>query len=172
MASEQTAMSTWSEVLRFVRERYLLQQDEAGHFVMSFQLPPPPGSEGKPAGKVALPLLDEASQAAAIQTLHGQPLSSGEGKPSWLLLRAEVCGERALSPTAALRHSARLLLGALVLSGNHYVLRHTLPLSGLDLPTLEFTLDYVVREAAALRQRVLAQTGSPPRSALGQPLND
>lgn len=166
-------MSTWSDVQSFVRERYLLQQDEAGHFVMSFQLPSPATSEGtatKPAP--ALPLLDEASQAAAIQTLHGQPLSSGEGKPSWLLLRAEICGERAMSPNAALRHSARLLLGGLVLSGNHYVLRHTLPLSGLDLATLEFTLDYVVREAAALRQRILAQSGSPPRTALGQPLND
>ena len=99
-------------------------------------------------------------------------LAGGEGKPSWLLLRAEVCGERAMSPTAALRHSARLLLGGLVLSGNHYVLRHTLPLSGLDVLTLEFTLDYVVREAASLRQRILSQTASPPRTALGQSLND
>ncbi len=169
-------MSTWSEVQSFVRKRYLLQQDEPGSFVMSFQLPSlsaSPGAEGaSAAGSVALPLLDDASQAAAIQTLHGQHLVGGEGKPSWLLLRAEVCGERALSPTAALRHSARLLLGGLVLSGNHYLLRHTLPLSGLDLATLEFTLDYVVREAASLRQRVLAQTGSPPRTALGQPIND
>lgn len=166
-------MSTWGEIQSFVRERYLLQQDEAGHFVMSFQLPSTPSGEGtsaKPAP--ALPLLDEASQAAAIQTLHGQPLSAGEGKPGWLLLRAEICGERAMSPTAALRHSARLLLGALVLSGNHYVMRHTLPLAGLDLATLEFTLDYVVREAAALRQRILSASGSPPRTALGQPLSD
>ncbi len=166
-------MSTWSEVQSFVRARYLLQEDAAAHFVMSFELPAATAGEATaPTGASALPLLDEASRAAAVQTLHGQHLAGGEGKPSWLLLRAEVCGERAMSPTAALRHSARLLLGGLVLSGNHYVLRHTLPLSGLDVLTLEFTLDYVVREAASLRQRILSQTASPPRTALGQSLND
>ena len=160
-------MASWSDVQAFVRERYVLQQDQPQHVVMDFALPSADSDGGK-----AQPALDEASPAAAVVRLHIQPLQTADAASAWLSVRAEVCGERAMSPTLALRHGARLLLGALVLSGNQYVLRHTLPLGDLSLATLQFGLEYIAREAGSLRQRVLRQTASPPRSALGQSLND
>jgi hypothetical protein len=155
------------DVQAFVRENYVLQHDQPQHFAMDFALP-----SAVPERAKATPAVDEASQAAAVVRLHGQRLQASEDAPAWLIVRAEICGERAMSPTAALRHSARLLLGALVQSGNQYVLRHTLPLADLTLPTLKYVLEYIAREAGSLRQRVLQQTASPPRSPLGQSLND
>lgn len=160
-------MASWTDVLTFVRGQYVLQEDQPQRFTLVFALPST-GSDGD----TVRPALDEASQAAAVVRLHGQLLQSGEGALPWLIVRAEVCGERAMSPTAALRHSARLLLGALVLSGSQYVLRHTLSLSDLTLPTLQYVLEAVAREAGSLRQKVLQHTASPPRSPLGQSLND
>lgn len=159
--------TTWNDVQAFVRKQYVLQQDQAQHFAMDFELPDPKAEAG-----TARPAMDEASLASSVVRLHGQLLQAGEEAPKWLILRAEVCGERAMSPTAALRHSARLLMGALVLSGNQYVLRYSLPLSDLSMPTLQHVLDYIAREAGGLRKKVLQQTASPPRSALGQSLND
>ena len=159
--------TTWNDVQAFVRKHYVLQQDQAQHFAMDFELPDPKAEAGS-----TRPAMDEASLASSVVRLHGQLLQTGEDAPKWLVLRAEVCGERAMSPLAALRHSARLLIGALVLSGNQYILRYTLPLSDLSLPTLQHAIEYIAREAGSLRHKVLQQTASPPRSALGQSLND
>ncbi|MBL9004424.1 MAG: hypothetical protein JNJ46_09265 [Myxococcales bacterium] len=162
-------MASWSEVQAFVRKHYVLRLDQPHHFTMDFALPE--AEADVDAGK-ARPALDEASLAAAVVHVHGQLLQASDGAKTWLSVRAEVCGERAMSPTAALRHGARLLLGALVLSGNQYVLRHTLLLSDLSLSSLQYALEYIAREAGALRKKVLKQTASPPRSPLGQSLND
>jgi hypothetical protein len=144
-------MATWSEVQTHVRSLYRLQSDAPQHFIIAWQVE-------EPAGKASPSLGGEP----VVQGVHCQPLTAGE--QTLLVLRAEIGSERAMSPMAALHHSARLVLGGLVLNGNHYVLRYTLPLSGLvpsDLSGLDYALHYLAREAAALRQKLAHQVGSP-----------
>lgn len=140
-------MPTWSDVQSHVRSRYRLQTDAGQHFILAWQI------EDAKRG------LEEA----LVQGVHCQPLTSGE--QTFLILRAEVCSERTLNPLAALHHSARLILGALVLSGNHYVLRYTMPLRSLDFADLDYALEYLAREAAGTRQRLAQQGAHPVRSS-------
>ena len=64
-------MSTWSEVQSFVRARYLLQEDAAAHFVMSFELPAATAGSDSPDG--------EPAHAASRR---GQP-GGGGSDPVW-----------------------------------------------------------------------------------------
>ena len=144
---------SFAEVLAHLRSRYRLQKDEAQSFLLGFAFDPPGGPPGAP------PLGSEP----LIQGVSGQ-LVTVEGR-ELLLLRAEVCSDRALDPLAALLHSAKLVLGALLLLGNHYVLRYTLPLSSLSLGDLDYALEYLAREAALTRARVAQHvTGREGRS--------
>lgn len=129
---------SFAEVQAHLRSRYRLQKDEAQSFLLGFAFDPPGGAS--------------PDQAPLIQGVSGQ-LVTVEGR-DFLLLRAEVCSDRALDPLAALLHSAKLVLGALLLLGNHYVLRYTLPLSSLALADLDYALTYLAREAALTRARV------------------
>ena len=138
--------ASWTEVQEHLRRRYRLQQDEAQSFLLGFAVGPP-GSEVPGAGE------------ALIQGVHGQHLAIEARE--FVLLRAEVCSDRALDPQAALQHSAKLVLGALVLAGNHYVLRYSLPLSSLALPDLDYALTYLAREAALTRARIAQHNASP-----------
>ena len=108
-----------------------------------------------PPGQDAGPL----SSSPLVQGLHGQHLVV-DGR-AFVLLRAEVCSDRALDPLAALLHNAKLVIGALVLAGNHYVLRYCLPLGSLDLADLDYALEYLAREAAMTRARVAQHVASP-----------
>jgi hypothetical protein len=90
-----------------------------------------------------------------VQTVHGQLLSGPGLERPLLVLRAEICGERALSPVAALQAGAKLALGGLIVSGGRYQLRCALPSESLQLADLDFALRYLVREAAELRQRTM-----------------
>lgn len=129
---------SFAEVQAHLRSRYRLQKDEAQSFLLGFAFDPPGAAS--------------PDQAPLIQGVSGQ-LVTVEGR-DFLLLRAEVCSDRALDPLAALLHSAKLVLGALLLLGNHYVLRYTLPLSSLALADLDYALTYLAREAALTRARV------------------
>jgi hypothetical protein len=171
-------MATWDEIQAHVRACYQLQRDEPRAFQMAFRVdagssaasgaaPGAPGASTRPAGSPAAdqagagpgrkPVSVRSSQGAqpeqTVQTVHGQLLTGLER--SLLVLRAEVCGERALSPVVALQHGAKLALGALVLSGGRYQLRCALPTEALLTADLDFALRYLVREAAELRQRTL-----------------
>jgi hypothetical protein len=46
-----------------------------------------------------------------------------------------------------------------VLSGNHYVLRYTVPLGSLELADLDYALEYLAREAITTRQRLMQKSG-------------
>jgi hypothetical protein len=140
MAGGILRMPTWSDVLAHIRGRYRLQTETPQHFVLAWQI-----EDARPEAAPFAP--------AQVQGVFGQCLTVGD--KSFLVLRAEVASERSVSPQAALRHSARLILGALVLSGNQYFLRYSLPLQSLDLEELDYALQYVAREAAAARQRLV-----------------
>jgi hypothetical protein len=147
-------MATWSDVQTHVRGRYRLQNDTPQHFIIAWQV-------DDRSGKAPL-----MGSEPVVQGVHCQPLHAGE--QSLLVLRAEVGSERAMSPLQALQHSARLVLGAVVLTGNHYVLRYTLPLGALagdKLDALDHALQYLAREAAALRQKLAQQVGSTKGSS-------
>jgi hypothetical protein len=144
------ALSSWSEVQAHLRSRYRLQQDDAQSFLLGFAFE----SGAAPAASL-LP----GSEEPLVQGIQGQPVTV-DGH-AFLLLRAEVCSDRAMSPTAALQHSAKLVLGALVLSGNHYVLRYSAPLSSLEAADLDYALEYLAREAATTRTRAAQQVVSP-----------
>lgn len=158
-------MATWDEIQAHVRASYQLQRDEPRAFQMAFRVDggapaaaaaPSTNQTGSgPAGR--RPVAVRSSQGAqpehTVQTVHGQLLEGLER--SLLVLRAEVCGERALSPVVALQHGSKLALGALVLSGGRYQLRCALPTEALLTADLDFALRYLVREAAELRQRTL-----------------
>jgi hypothetical protein len=139
--------ANWSKVQEHLRGRYRLQTDEAQSFLLGFAVEPPGPEAPSPGGE------------ALVQGVHGQHLLV-DGR-ELLLLRAEVCSDRALDPLAALLHSAKLVLGALVLTGNHYVLRYSLPLSSLALPDLDYALAYLAREAALTRARIAQHNASP-----------
>ena len=138
---------SWTDVQAHLRGRYKLQQDEAQSFLLGFAFDPP-GQESAPLGGAPL-----------VQGLHGQQIVV-DGR-AFVLLRAEVCSDRALDPLGALMHSAKLVLGALVLAGNHYVLRYCLPLSSVDLADLDYALEYLARDAAMTRARVAQHVASP-----------
>ncbi|MFO0580267.1 MAG: hypothetical protein U1A78_40360 [Polyangia bacterium] len=159
-------MASWDEIQAHVRASYQLQRDEPRAFQMAFRVDggtptaagavaPSAGPAAGPAGRK--PVAVRSSQGAqpehTVQTVHGQLLEGLER--SLLVLRAEVCGERALSPVVALQHGSKLALGALVLSGGRYQLRCALPTEALLTADLDFALRYLVREAADLRQRTL-----------------
>lgn len=158
-------MATWDEIQAHVRAGYQLQRDEPRAFQMAFRVdggaptaataPSTSQAGSGPPGR--RPVAVRSSQGAqpehTVQTVHGQLLEGLER--SLLVLRAEVCGERALSPVVALQHGAKLALGALVLSGGRYQLRCALPTEALLTADLDFALRYLVREAAELRQRTL-----------------
>lgn len=133
-------MATWSEVQKHVRARYVLQSDTPQHFILAWQVDDvrPPAFDG--------------DLHVTTQDIHCQPLPAGDR--TFLVMRAEVCSEHSLNPRAALQQSSRLVAGALVLSGNHYVLRYTVPLSTLSIDDFDYLLTYLVREAAALHQKV------------------
>ena len=136
---------SWTDVQAHLRSRYKLQQDEAQRFLLGFAFDPPGH--------------DSASGSPLVQGLHGQQVVV-DGR-TFVLLRAEVCSDRALDPLGALLHSAKLVLGALVMAGNHYVLRYCLPLASLDLADLDYALEYLAREAALTRARVAQHVASP-----------
>ena len=94
--------ASWTEVQEHLRGRYRLQKDEAQSFLLGFAVGPPGNAE---------PAVGES----LIQGVHGQHLVVEARE--FVLLRAEVCSDRALDPLAALQHSAKLVLGALVLLG-------------------------------------------------------
>lgn len=135
-------MPSWTEVQGYLRSRYRLQTDEAQHFVIGFSME---GSRG-----LSGPL---------IQGVQGQLIEVEQH--ALLLLRAEVGSDRALNPVAALLHSSKLVLGGLTLLGNHYVLRYTVPLQGLELSDLDYVLTYLAKEAASLRTRIASQVAGP-----------
>lgn len=165
-------MASWDEIQTHVRSSYKLQRDEPRAFQMVFHIEAAPRdpAAGKPApnkppsGKPAPPEA-AASQARPagpsrgtegnVQTVHGQLLSGPGLERPLLVLRAEICGERALSPIAALQAGAKLALGGLIVSGGRYQLRCALPSESLQLADLDFALRYLVREAADLRQRTM-----------------
>lgn len=130
---------SFAEVQAHLRSHYRLQKDEAQSFLLGFAFDPPGQS---PVG----------AQPVIIQGVYGQLVTVEER--AFVVLRAEVCSDRALDPQAALLHSAKLVLGALVLVGNHYVLRYSVPLSSLALADLDYALTYLAREAAMTRARV------------------
>ena len=138
---------SWTDVQEHLRSRYKLQQDEAQSFLLGFAFDAP-GHEGA-----------SLAHAQLVQGVHGQQLVV-DGR-SFVLLRAEVCSDRALDPLGALMHSAKLVLGGLVLAGNHYVLRYCLPLASLDLADLDYALEYLARDAAMTRARAAQHVASP-----------
>jgi hypothetical protein len=140
MMGGDSFMATWSEVQKHVRARYRLQSDTPQHFSLAWQV-----DDSRPQSF-------DGDLHVTTQDIHCQPLVAGDR--TFLVMRAEVCSEHSLSPRSALQQSARLLAGALVLSGQHYVLRYTVPLSTLTLDDFDFLLTYLVREAAAVHQRV------------------
>lgn len=166
-------MASWDEIQTHVRASYKLQRDEPRAFQMAFQVEAASRepAAGKPApnrpsaGKPAAPEAAAASQARPagpprgaegnVQTVHGQLLAGPGLERPLLVLRAEICGERALSPVAALQAGAKLALGGLIVSGGRYQLRCALPSESLQLADLDFALRYLVREAAELRQRTM-----------------
>lgn len=129
---------SFPDVQAHLRSRYRLQKDEAQSFLLGFAFDPQ-GSQ--PLGAEAL-----------VQGVYGQ-LVTVDGR-AFVVLRAEVCSDRALDPLAALLHSAKLIVGALLLMGNHYVLRYSLPLSSLALADLDYALEYLARQAAFTRARI------------------
>ena len=129
---------SFPDVQAHLRSRYRLQKDEAQSFLLGFAFDP----QG-PQSLAAEPL---------VQGVYGQ-LVTVDGR-AFVVLRAEVCSDRALDPQAALLHSAKLIVGALSLMGNHYVLRYSLPLSSLALDDLDYALEYLAREAAFTRARI------------------
>jgi len=148
--------ASWTEVQEHLRGRYRLQKDEAQSFLLGFAVGPPP-DQAPAIGEALVPAL--APELTLIQGVHGQHLTVEARE--FVLLRAEVCSDRALDPLAALQHSAKLVLGALVLAGNHYVLRYSLPLGSLSLPDLDYALTYLAREAALTRARIAQHNASP-----------
>lgn len=138
---------SWTDVQAHLRSRYKLQQDDAQSFLLGFAFDPP-GQDNGPLGGSPL-----------VQGVQGQQVVV-DGR-AFVLLRAEVCSDRALDPLAALLHGSKLVLGALVMAGNHYVLRYSLPLASVDLADLDYALEYLAREAAMTRARVAQHVASP-----------
>ena len=132
-------MATWSEVQAHVRGRYRLQSDTKQHFILAWQI-----EDNKP-------LAFDGDLHVTTQDIHCQPLTAGDRE--FLVMRAEVCSEHLMNPRAALQQSARFVAGALVLNGNHYVLRYSVPLGTMSLDDFDYLLTYLVREAAALHQK-------------------
>jgi hypothetical protein len=144
--------SSWSEVQAHLRSKYRLQQDEAQSFLLAFAL------DGGTPAQSSLP----GGDPPLVQGVKGHPVLI-EGR-AFLVLRAEVCTDRALSQEDALRHSARLVLGALALSGNQYILRYCAPLSSLEPADLDYALEYLAREAGMTRARLAQHNGNPERA--------
>jgi hypothetical protein len=147
-------MTTWSEVQAHIRSHYRLQTDTLQHFILAWQIEDL-ALEDRAAG--ASPAPPSPLGQPVVQGVHGQHLTVGD--KDFLVLRAEVASDRVMSPLQALRQSARLLLGALVLNGNQYVLRYSTPLRSLDLDDLDYALKYLAREAAATRARLAPHAG-------------
>jgi hypothetical protein len=70
---------------------------------------------------------------------------------SWVVVAAAVCGRALLDPDRALRHSAGLGVGALVIAGDTYLLQAALPAEGLAPERLRRVAWLIGHEAARLR---------------------
>lgn len=159
---------SWAELQSHVRTRYRLQRDEANYFVMGWQIEAPSPAAGPSRSPVDALIAEQAALGSPlpVQGVHVQLLTAQER--SFAVLRAEVCSERALAPREALLHGTRLLVGALVLSGNHYVLRYALPLGAVQEADIDFALQYIAREAAVLRGRATQLVAAPEARAKAQ----
>ena len=70
----------------------------------------------------------------------------------WLVITAKVFAQSCLEPDQALRHSAGMAAGSLVLVGESYFVRHAMPLSSLDFDDLERATQLIAAEAIRLRR--------------------
>ncbi len=127
---------TWREIVFDLQARYRFLVDEASFFVVPFT-------------------------TAGVEVRVRVDLVGAFGDP-WLLLRAEVCGERSLDPRAALRINDDQALGTLSLWDGIYYLRHTAPLAELEASRLAFMLETLAKQAAALRRAHLPLRPPPP----------
>jgi hypothetical protein len=122
-------MATWEEVRGHLRARWRVERDDPTAFAVSCRVP------------------------IGTQDLHqavGMAPTEVDSKP-WLSIIGELFPEAALSARGALTYADRLPLGAIVLRGDRYLLRHGIALAPLALAELDWILAIIVREAALLR---------------------
>lgn len=126
-------MATWDEVRDHLRSRWRVEHDEALALAISAVVPI--GSR-------------EMTQAIGLAP------TEVEGRP-WLSIIGELFAETELSPRGAVTYADRLPLGAIVLRGDRYLLRHGAALDGLTLIELDWVVTIIVREAVRLRANLL-----------------
>jgi hypothetical protein len=131
-------MATWDEVRAHLRLRWQVVHDEPTNFAVSARVP------------VATGEMQQAVGMAPTQ-LDGNP---------WLSIIGELFPEAALTPRGALVYADRLLLGAIVLRDDRYLLRSGVPLSGLALDALDRHLAILVREAVRLRVNLIGPSSA------------
>jgi len=78
----------------------------------------------------------------------------------WLLFLSRVCDEEALPHRDALVLDLRLTLGTLVLDGEHYELKTTLPLASFNSADLPERVRAFAAEAVRLRRWVIARASA------------
>jgi hypothetical protein len=78
-----------------------------------------------------------------------------------LLVTADLEPDADLDPWAALRVNARLERGALVVSGDRYLVRHVLALDGVTAAELDHTVDIVAAAVAAIQRELRAPPADP-----------
>ncbi len=123
-----------------------------------------PWDDVRAAMRAAFDVIRDEAGWIAVRPRAGGPLVRVElaraFDADWLLLLAPVCGEEELPHRVALSHSLRLALGSLVLDGEHYELKATLPLAEADLTSLAARIASLSAEAGRLRALVLARASA------------
>jgi RimJ/RimL family protein N-acetyltransferase len=80
---------------------------------------------------------------------------------------APIAGEHAFSPSEMLRHNALLGVGAVCLAEGKYMLRHVVPLAGMQVPVVLRQVEMMGNEARRLQRRLAMGTDPELGKRLG-----
>lgn len=118
-------MQSWSALQDYVRSKYKLQDDHEGWFSLVFTV----GTERTQ--------LISVRRFAAFDS-------------EWIEFRSAVCREGQMDPKFALRKSAEMAVGSLVLSGDKYYVSYSVPLQTMQETEFEIPLHVLARTADQL----------------------
>src|SRR5262245_42904214 len=121
-------MPAWEEVRAHLRSRYQLVVDDAEWVGMVW----------------AFTYRDLTIE----QRLKVERVATEAG--DWLVVRAAVCPANKIDPLDALRFSARLAIGGLIVAGEMCYLRTTFPMKTVTYEDLDRAIEYIARETARL----------------------
>ncbi|MDH5492451.1 MAG: hypothetical protein OEY14_10905 [Myxococcales bacterium] len=125
-------MPTWAELQEYAREKYELAEDEPERFRLVFEY--------------------ETGRRQAILVTRFEAMGR-----AWIDFASACCRRDQMDPLDALRRNFEMALGAICLSGDIYLVRHSALLETMDLAEFELPLHVIARTADEL-ERELARS--------------